>query len=138
MKHDVKNSEDLQTAMKNLQQKINMQEVKMKDHYEEVRENMQPKNLLKNTYSHIGESPEIQRIILNTLIGIAIGYGFKKAKELLEEQSLDRLGKNLIDTVLTKVEQSNPQGLLSKGVKMFRQSTPVDSPLHKFVGYRNT
>ena len=137
MKHDVKNSKDLETAMKNLEQKINMQEVKIKDHYEQVKENLQPKNLIKNTYSHIGESPEIQKTLLNTIIGLAIGYGFKKAKDLMNEQTLDRLGKNLIDSILTKIEDSNPQGLVSKSVKMFRQSTPVDSQLHQFVGYRN-
>ena len=137
MKHDVKNSKDLETAMKNLKHKIDMQEVKIKDHYEQVKENLQPKNLIKNTYSHIGESPEIQKTLLNTIVGFAIGYGFKKAKDLMNEQTLDRLGKNLIDSILTKIEDSNPQGLVSKGVKMFRQSTPVDSQLHQFVGYRN-
>ena len=137
MKYDVKNSKDLETAMKNLEQKINMQEVKIKDHYEQVKENLQPKNLIKNTYSHIGASPEIQKTLLNTIIGLAIGYGFKKAKDLMNEQTLDRLGKNLIDSILTKIEDSNPQGLVSKSVKMFRQSTPVDSQLHQFVGYRN-
>ncbi len=123
--------------MDDLQQKINVQEVKMKDQFEQVKENLEPKNLIKNTYSHIGESPEIQRTLLNTIIGFAIGYGFKKAKDLMNEETLDRLGKNLVHTALNKMEASNPHGILSKGIKMLRKTTPEDSRLHQFIGYEN-
>ncbi len=135
MKHNVTNSGELKKAMEDLQQKINMQEVKMKDHYELIKVDLQPKNIIKNTYSHIGESPEIQRTLLNTIIGFVIGYGFKKAKELMNEETMDRLGKNLVHSVLDKVEAHNPQGILSKGVKMLRKTTPEDSRLHPFIGY---
>ncbi|WP_207495048.1 hypothetical protein [Aridibaculum aurantiacum] len=137
-KYNVSNSAELQNAMTELQKKIDVQEVKMKDHYEQVKENLQPKNVLKNTYSHIAETPELQRTLINTILGFVMGFAFKKASEVLNEQSLDRLAKNIIDSTLTKLETRDRHSIISKGITMLRRNTPADSALHQYIGYRST
>lgn len=136
MKHQVKNSHELQQAIAQLEKKLNVQEVKIKDHYEQVKENLQPKNVLKNTYSHIAETPELQRTLVNTIIGFVMGYAFKKAHEVLNEETLDKLAKNMIDSTLTNLERRDPRSVLSKGIKMLRSNTPADSALHEYLRYR--
>lgn len=136
MKHEVKNSRELKQAISDLEQKLNVQEVKMKDQYEHIRENLQPKNLLKNTYSHVAETPELQRTLVNTVIGFIMGYAFKKAHEVLNEETLDTVAKNMINATLTKLEQGNRQSILAKGVTMLRKTTPATSSLYEYVRYR--
>jgi hypothetical protein len=97
---------------------------------------MSPKRVVKNTFSYVGQTPEIQRTLVNTVIGFILGYASKKAVELLSENALDRTIHNAVNHHLTKIEDRQPSTLLSKGISLLRKHTPRDSPIYPFVRYK--
>jgi beta-phosphoglucomutase-like phosphatase (HAD superfamily) len=136
MKQEVKNSADLRDAINQLELKTHVQEVQIKDHYENIKENLRPENLVKNTYSRLAQSPEIRRTLAATALGLVIGYASKKVHEVLSEQSMDGFVHSIVNAGLTKLEKNDPQGILSKGIKMLRQSTSPESPMYRFISYK--
>jgi hypothetical protein len=132
-KPQVKNSEELLKAINELELKIHVQEAQMKDHAMAIKEDLQPKNVIKNSFSYMAETPEIQRTLVNTVIGFAMGYAFKKAQDMMNEQTLDRLVHNVVDAGITKLEQRAPQSLVSKTITLLRKHTPAESPLYSFL-----
>ncbi|WP_018616051.1 hypothetical protein [Segetibacter koreensis] len=132
----ITNDADLQAAIKELERKVKLDEEEIKDSYDEVKVNLNPKRVVKNTFSYVAETPEVQRTLVNTAIGFILGYASKKAVELLSEQSLNRTVENLVNHQITKLENKHPQSLLSKGISLFRKHTPPDSPIYPLVKYR--
>jgi len=132
----ISNSEELQQAMKELEKRVHVQELEMKENYNQVKENLQPKRVVKNTFSYVAETPEIQRTLVNTVIGFILGYASKKAVELLSENSLNSTVENLVNYQVSKFEQKHPESLLSKGISLFRKHTPPNSPIYPFVRYK--
>src|SRR5215211_5635960 len=92
----ISNSEELQQAMKELEKKVQVQELEMKVNYNQVKENLHPKRVVKNTFSYVAETPEIQRTLVNTVIGFILGYASKKATELLSQNALNSTVENLV------------------------------------------
>ena len=132
----ITNDADLQAAIKELERKVKLDEEEIKDNYDEVKVNLNPKRVVKNTFSYVAETPEVQRTLVNTAIGFILGYASKKAVELLSEQSLNRTVENLVNHQITKLENKDPHSLLSKGISLFRKHTPPDSPIYPLVKYR--
>lgn len=132
----ISNSDDLEKAIHDLEAKVKVQAVEIKDNIDQVKENLQPKRVIRNTFSYVGETPEIQRTLVNTVIGFILGYASKKAVELFSEESLDRTIHNVVSHQLTKIENREPNTLLSKGISLVRKHTPPDSPIYPFVRYK--
>ena len=132
----ISNSEDLQKAIYDLEAKVKVQALEIKDNYDQVKENMHPKRVIRNTFSYVGETPEIQRTLVNTVIGFILGYASKKAVELLSEDVLDRTIHNIVNHQLTRLENKEPGTLLSKGISLVRKHTPNDSAIYPFVRYK--
>jgi predicted nuclease with TOPRIM domain len=136
LKNKIHNTEDLKKAMDELQSRINFQESEIKENFVEVKENLRPKRVVRNTFSFLAETPEIQKTLVNTVVGFILGYASKKAVEVLSEQSLDRTVQNILNHQMTKLENKQPESLLAKGITLFRRHTPPDSPIYPFVKYR--
>jgi hypothetical protein len=119
-----------------LETRVKVQKLEIQDSYAQVKENLSPKRVVKNTFSYVGETPEIQRTLVNTVIGFILGYASKKAVELLSEKSLDRTIHNMVNHHITKIESKDPDTLLSKGISLIRKHTPHDSPIYPFVRYK--
>ncbi|MDB5245686.1 MAG: hypothetical protein JWQ40_80 [Segetibacter sp.] len=132
----ITNSQELQQAMKDLEKRVQVQELDLKVNYNQVKENLQPKRVVKNTFSYVAETPEIQRTLVNTVIGFILGYASKKAVELLSEDSLNSTVENLVNYQVSQFEQKHPESLLSKGITLFRKHTPPHSPIYPFVKYK--
>jgi len=132
----ISNTEDLRKAMNELESRVKVQELEIKDNYSQIKDNMQPKRVARNTFSYLAETPEIQKTLVNTVIGFILGYASKKAVELFSEQSLDRTVHNIVNHQLTKLENKQPEGLLAKGISLVRKHTPNDSPIYPFVRYK--
>ncbi|MCW3113600.1 MAG: hypothetical protein JWR18_1996 [Segetibacter sp.] len=132
----ITSNEDLQKAINELESKVKVQELEMQDNYHQVKQNLHPKRVVKNTFSYVAETPEIQRTLVNTVIGFILGYASKKAVELLSEDALDRTLHNLVNHQITKFEKREPATLLTKGVSLIRKHTPRDSPIYPFVRYK--
>lgn len=133
---DITNSDKLQSAIKELERKVKLNEEELKDNYTEVKENLNPKRVLKNTFSYAAETPEVQRTLVNTVVGFMLGYASKKAVEFLSEKSLDKTVQNIVNHQLTKLENKDPDSLLSKGITLFRKNTPPDSPIYPLIKYK--
>jgi len=132
----ISNSEDLQKAINELEGRVKVQEMELKDNYSEVKHSLSPKRVAKNTFSYLGETPEIQKTMINTVIGFILGYASKKAVELLSENVLDRTIHNLVNHHIDKLENKQPDSWLSKGISLVRKHTPYDSPIYPFVRYK--
>ena len=132
----ITNTQELQEAIKGLENAVKVQEADLKMNYTEVKENLNPKRVAKNTFSYVAETPEIQRTLVNTIFGFMLGYASKKAVQLLSEESLNKTVENLVIHNITKLENKNPESLLSKGITLFRKYTPTDSPIYPFVRYK--
>ena len=135
-KRKISNSEELQKAMYELESKVNLQEVEIKQNYQQVKENLHPKRMVKNTFSYLAETPEIQKTLVNTIIGFILGYASKKAVELLSEDVLDRTVHNLVNHHISTIEDKKSDSLLGKGISLLRKHTPHDSPIYPFVRYK--
>jgi hypothetical protein len=130
--------------MDELERRIKVQEGDLKLGYAEVKENLRLKNVLRNKFQQVAQTPEIQRTLINTALGMVLGYTAHRISQVLSEQSLDRTVNSLHTTFeravndgVTKLEQRNPQNFLSKVVTLLRKYTPPDSPIYPFVGYRS-
>lgn len=132
----ITNAEELQQAIKDLETRVQGHSVGIKQNYGQVKENLHPTRVAKNTFSYVAETPEIQRTLVNTAIGFILGYASKKAVELLTEDALDRTVHGIFNHHLTKLEHNRPESLLSKGISLFRRFTPPDSPMYPFVRYK--
>ncbi len=131
-KRDIKNADDLKAAIKELEERVKTDELELKANYVEVKENLNPKRVMKNTFSYAAETPEIQRTLVNTAIGFILGYASKKAAELLSEKSLDKT----VNHNINELEFRNPGSLISKGISLFRKFTPPTSPLYPLIKYK--
>src|SRR5215217_1100718 len=100
----ISNSEDLRKAMNELETRVKVQELEMKDNFFQIKQNLHPKRVAKNTFSYLAETPEIQKTLVNTVIGFILGYASKKAVELLSEKSLDRTIHNIVNHQISKIE----------------------------------
>jgi len=132
----ITNDNDLQSAIKELELKVKLDEEEIKDSYDQVKVNLNPKRVVKNTFSYVAETPEIQRTLVNTAIGFILGYASKKAVELLSEESLNRTVENIVNQQLTKLENKRPESILSRGISLFRKHTPPNSPIYPLVRYK--
>lgn len=138
MKRQINDSKELKQAMDDLQRRVKVQEVEIKASYEDLKEDLRLKNLMKNKFQQFAETPEIQRTLLSTAMGLVLGFAAKKVTEILSEQSLNRAVENVLNHSVHKLENKNPQSLLSKGISLVRKYTPNDSPIYPYVRYRNT
>ncbi len=136
MKRTITNSKELQQAMDDLQRRVKEQEGEMKANYEQVKDNLRMKNVLKNKFNQLAETPEIQRTLINTALGMVLGFAAKKVTEVLSEQSLNRTVENILNHSLTTLERKNPGSMLSKGISLIRRYTPKDSAMYPFVRYK--
>ena len=135
-KRDIKNAQDLKAAINDLEKRLEADQFKLKDNYVQVKENLHPKRIIKNSFSYAAETPEIQRTLVNTVIGFILGYASKKAVELLSEDALDRTIHNVVNHHISKIENREPSNLISKGISLLRKHTPHDSPMYPFVRYK--
>ncbi len=136
MKRTITNSKELQQAMDDLQRRIKEQEGEIKSDYEHVKDNLRMKNVLKNKFNQLAETPEIQRTLINTALGMVLGFAAKKVTEVLSEQSLNRTVENILNHSITTLERRNPESMLSKGISLIRKYTPKDSAIYPFVRYK--
>ena len=135
-KRNIKNADDLKAAISELEKRVEADEFAMKTNFAQVKENLEPKRVLKNTFSYAAETPEVQKTLVNTAIGFILGYASKRAAELLSEKSLDRTVENFVNHHIDELENKQPGSLLSKGISLFRKFTPPNSPIYPLIRYK--
>lgn len=129
----VKNVRQLIDEIQNLEQSIILSEKEIKNNFSKVKSDLEPKNAVRNIFSLVAETPEIKKALVQTAIGLGLVYAFKKSKELLSEESLTHLLSSALNYGLEKIEEGNPEGMITKGIHILRRITPPDSPYAPFV-----
>ena len=117
----ISTSAELKAAIAELEKKKEIQQLTIKGQFSETKKALNPVHLVKNTFSHLAETPEIKKTLISTIIGIAIGYVSNKVVHALQEDKLDRMVNNFIDQGVDKVVKKNPNGFLSQAVSLTRQ-----------------
>lgn len=112
-----KNNSDtnLRFAILKLEQQQTEQGKLVKQQFYGVYESMQPINIIKSTFKEMATSDELKENILNTSIGLVVGYF---SKMLFEDVSISPLKKLLGTAVLfgiTNIVAKNPETVKSLG-----------------------
>ena len=132
----IKDSSDVESAIKELQLKIKVQEADIQEQFADVKYNLQPKRVINNGFNYLAETPEVQKVIINIAIGFIIGFASKKAAQFIGEDSLNRTVENMVGQELNKLENKDPDSFLSRIVTLLRKNTPPTSPIYPLVKYR--
>lgn len=135
-KKKITNSAELKSAITELEREVHDNEYQMKENFLQVKENLHPKRVIKNTFSYAAETPEVQRTLVNTAIGFILGYASRKATEFLTEESLNKTVEGIVSHNLTRLEDKNPDSVLSRVITLFRKHTPPSSPIYPLIKYR--
>ena len=125
----ISTSAELKAAIAELEKKREVQQLTIKGQFAQTKQALNPVNMIKNTFSHVAETPEIKKTLISTVIGIGLGYLSNKAVHALKEDKLDRMINNFIDQGLNKLEERNPNGFLSKAVSLTRQVARDSKPV---------
>ncbi len=111
---------ELKEAISDLEKKREIQQLTIKGQFKQTKQALNPVHLVKNTFSHLAETPEIKKTLISTVIGIGLGYLTKKIVTALREDKLDKMMSNFVDRGLDRVSQNKPNGLLAKAVQLTR------------------
>lgn len=133
----INTQEELRRAIADLEKKKTMQEMVMKGQFEQVKVEMKPVNLVRNTFSRFAEILEVRKTLIDTIVGFGLGYIANKATKVMTEESLDNIVGNLVNNQVTRMEQNDPQGFISKSLNYIRKNIKKESPLYPFLGYRH-
>ena len=68
----ITNSAGLEAGNKELEEQV-MCRRRNENEFCQVKENLHPKRVIKNTFSYVAETPEIQKTLVNTVIGFDTG-----------------------------------------------------------------
>ncbi len=118
----ISTSVELKAAILELEKRKTIQQLVIKEDMALAKEALKPANIIKNTFSKLGENPAVRATLITTVVGFAVGYFAKKSSEVLSEQSLNRVMRNLVDYGADKLMQNNPESLLSKGIDIARNT----------------
>jgi CRISPR/Cas system CSM-associated protein Csm5 (group 7 of RAMP superfamily) len=118
----ISTSAELKAAIADLEKKREIQQLTIKGQLAQTKEALNPVKLVKNTFSHVAEIPEVRKTLVSTIIGIGIGYLSNKVSALLnDEEKLDRMVNNFVDQGIERVQQQKPNGFLSQALSLTRQ-----------------
>lgn len=74
----VANTTDLNTAIKKLTRKVELQEADIQDHIHTILVSLKPTNLLKTTIHEVQESTQLKHNLFKVALGLGAGYFSRK------------------------------------------------------------
>ena len=86
IKRKITNSRGVKAGYKGTGEEVQVAGVRNESELQPGKENLNPKRVVKNTFSYVAETPEDTKNFVNTVIGFILGYASKKAVELLSEE----------------------------------------------------
>ena len=107
----------------------------LKEQFNIAYENVQPINIIKNTFKSVAESDELKENILNTSVGLVVGYLSKMLFQHTTMSPLKKLFGTAILFGITQVVAKNPDTVKSLGKGLLKIITKK-SP-HRLHGAEN-
>ena len=74
----IANTTELETAIKRLQRKVELQEADLQDSFHSILVSLKPTNILKTTIHEVQESPELKHNLFKVALGLGAGYFSRK------------------------------------------------------------
>ena len=108
---NITNSEDLRAAIIELEAKRLSQEKELREQLRLTYESIQPINLIKSTYDQIATSENLKKELINTSIGLAVGYISKSLFEKLSHSPVKKLIGTAILFGVTSTVAKNPDAV---------------------------
>jgi len=112
---EIKNSEDLKVAIRELEAKELRQKQQLTADFHAYKETLKPMNLLKSTFNKVKETPGITGTILKATVGLGVGILSKKLF----------LGKSpgILRKVVGSAVQMGLAGLVAKKTDAIKQNS---------------
>ena len=109
----VANTTELNTAIKRLQRKAQVQEADLHDHVHSLLVSLKPTNILKTTLHEVQESPELKHNLFRVALGLGAGYLSQKmvvgkSAGLIKKALGTALQYSVTQFVSKKNDTSNP------------------------------
>jgi hypothetical protein len=87
----------------------------LKQHFYTAYESIQPINIIKNTFKEVASNDDLKDNILNTGVGLAIGFASEKLFEKVSKNPLKKLIGTAILFGITNVVAKNPETVKALG-----------------------
>lgn len=85
----------------------------LKQQTAQIYENMQPINILKNTFQEVGVVPDLKNNILNTIIGLTTGYISKKIIIGNSHNPIKRILGTILEFTIANVVAKNSTKIIT-------------------------
>lgn len=92
----------------------------MKQQFQAVYEGMQPLNLIKKTFKTISETQDIKQDIINTSLGLGVGYLSKRILNDVSKKPSKKLIGAAVLLGFTAVVLKNPQTIKTIGTSLLK------------------
>jgi hypothetical protein len=87
----------------------------LKQHFNAAYESIQPINIIKSTFNQVASSDELKDNMLNTAVGLAIGYASEKLFENVSHSPWKKLIGTAILFGITNIVAKNPEKVKALG-----------------------
>jgi len=119
--HKITSATELKDAILLLEKKKADQSLLLKKEFNTAFESLKPINLIKNTFSELMASPDLKGNIINTGIGMAVGYLSKKAIVGRTHNPLKNIGGSILQMVVSKIVAKNTERIKTSGVDFLKK-----------------
>ncbi len=133
MKH-IKTSANLKEAILQLEQSRAMEGYILKEQMQLAFESIKPINIIKSTFNEVISSEDLKGNLLNTAVGITIGYLSKKLFVGMSGNPVKRLLGTALMFGISNVVAKHPENLKSVASGIFNIATHLGS---KAIGSKN-
>ena len=106
---------DLITAIQELEIKQIEEGKVLKEQYLEAYESMKPINLIKSTFQEVSASPGLKNELVNTSVGLAVGYFSKVLFQGASHSPLRKLFGTVLAFYVTNAVARHPEVVISVG-----------------------
>ncbi len=113
--HTINNLEDLEKAIKQLEAQREHEWTAVKNQLGETLEDLRPTNLLTNAIQDVIHSPELQKNLLDSAIGMSTGFLAKKLVFGQTRNPVSLLLGAILETAVSNNVSKHPEGIKSVG-----------------------
>ena len=112
---NIRSENTLRDAILELERRQTDEGKLLKQHFHYAYESIQPINIIKKTFSQVASSEDLKDNILNTGVGLAVGYVSEKLFENVSKNPLKKLIGTAILFGITNIVAKNPETVKALG-----------------------
>lgn len=109
------NNERLQQAIAELETKRNVQGALVSEQFQQLRQQLQPANLIKTVVRDLFASPDVKTGVVDLAIGVTTGMIAKKVVVGQSHNLLTQLVGGAVQMIVTREVSQHPEGIKKMG-----------------------